>query len=131
MNKNQKTWLIVGVVTAFVLVICCACGIGGYVWWSQSSAERAAENYLEAIKDRDIEEVRELTCLAKRDDVDPLDSDEELVSWEILNTEQRDTVAEVRARVEVREDGEPDTETIDIELVKEDGDWLVCDIRVI
>jgi hypothetical protein len=129
MTKNQKMWLAGGVAAAFVLLVCCAVGVAGYVWWVNPSPERVVDTYLRAVQDRDGEEMRDLTCAAHRDDAEGLDADEDLHGWEVINSEEGTSLAEVRVRVDVTTNGERDAETLDIKLVKEDGDWLVCGLE--
>lgn len=129
MNKSQKTWLIAGIVATVVLVCCCAAGIAGSVWWFNPGPERVTNQYFSAIQDKDAGKVRELTCAARRGNLNLPDDDEELVSWEITDVSESGDKATVKAHAVVTDDGERESGSVTVTLVKEDGDWLVCGTR--
>ncbi|WP_117208543.1 hypothetical protein [Allorhizocola rhizosphaerae] len=125
---NRKGWIIVGAVASFLLVLCCACAVAGWAWWSGTRDAPAAtvEQYLTAIRDDDTARVRELTChragVATRLMADWTD----VVDWEIIGDESYERSAEVTARVTYTIMGITDSQRMVFTLLKEDDQWVVC-----
>lgn len=113
-----------------LLLLCCSSGIFGYRAVFKDDAEDVAEKYFSAIQDRSIDDLRAVICASeqKRFDGDEWDDDEGLLDWEITSSKERENSATVTADFTGTDGGEIRTGNITMTLVKEDGDWKVCDV---
>ena len=96
------------------------------------SPRDVAEAYMEAVEDRDAGALRNLVCNEHKDDAaeDVPSGNNALVSWEIVSDSESGDSATVKVRVTVRVSGETNTATLSLKMIKEDGEWRICDIGV-
>ncbi|MER7332860.1 MULTISPECIES: hypothetical protein [unclassified Micromonospora] len=128
-DKNKRNGLIAGA-GALLLLLCCSSGVFGYRAVFKDDAEDVAEKYFSAIQDRSIDDLRAVICASeqKNFDGDEWDDDEGLLDWEITSSKERENSATVTADFTGTDGGEIRTGNITMTLVKEDGDWKVCDV---
>ncbi len=129
---NRKSWIIVGAVTSFVVLVCCVCAVGGLVWWAnaRNGPEAVVEQYLTAVRDRDTVRAQELTCERKVPATQLLTLLAEPVDWEILDSQTHDTgSAEVTVRVTFDMFGFTHNARRVFALTWEDDRWRVCGLR--
>ncbi|MFG3423019.1 hypothetical protein ACIBTZ_18060 [Micromonospora sp. NPDC049460] len=113
-----------------LLLLCCGFGIFGYRVAFKDDAEDVAEKYLSAVQDRSLDDLRAVICASeqRRIDGDEWDDDEGLLDWEITSSKERENSATVTAEYTGTDDGKIRTGNITMALLKEDGDWKVCDV---
>jgi hypothetical protein len=98
------------------------------------SPRGAVEEYIDALRDGNVDRMREVTCADMQADLDNfelfLDGEfgDELrrTEIEILNVREDGDEARVTVRTTLTLGGETETSTDDVLVVKEDGDWKVC-----
>ena len=113
-----------------LLLLCCG-GIFGYRAVFKDDAEDVADKYLSAIQDKSLDDLRAVVCASeqKRIDDDEWDDDDEgLLDWEITSSKERENSATVTAEFTGTDGGKIRTGDIVMTLLKEDGDWKVCDV---
>ncbi|MFG3700805.1 hypothetical protein ACGF5C_23230 [Micromonospora sp. NPDC047620] len=128
--KNTRNGLIAGA-GALLLLLCCGFGIFGYRVAFKDDAEDVAEKYLSAIQDRSLDDLRAVICASEQKRIDEdneWDDDEGLLDWEITSSKERENSATVTAEFTGTDGGKVRTGNITMTLLKEDGDWKVCDV---
>ncbi|MEU5950126.1 hypothetical protein ABZ793_31910 [Micromonospora sp. NPDC047465] len=116
---------------ALLLLLCCGFGVFGYRVVFKDDAEDVAEKYLSAVQDRKVDDLRAVICASEQkriDDDDAWDDDEGLLDWEITSSKERENSATVTAEFTGTDNGKVRTGNITMTLLKEDGDWKVCDV---
>jgi hypothetical protein len=129
LDKNTRNGLIAGA-GALLLLVCCSFGVSGYRAAFKDDAEDVAEKYLSAMQDKSLDDLRTVICAseAKRIDGDEWDDDESLLDWEITSSKERENSATVTAEFTGTDGGKIRAGNITMTLLKEDGDWKVCDV---
>jgi len=129
--------LIIGLVAAAVVVLLLACGIGTVVLirtLGSGSPEDVVNDYFSAYRDADFDKAMAATCAIDRENIDENEwrqevGDIEQLEWDVVSVDENGDEATVRTRVSVTFQGQTDTQTLPVPVVKEDGDWKVCGIE--
>jgi hypothetical protein len=127
-GPKKHLGLIVGIVAAVVLV-----AIAGVVVYTRLAADtpRGAVNaWFDAVKDRNVNDLRALTCAQYAAEIEATDFDDEevtSVTWNITAVNEIDDNSAI-ATIDLTymDSGETERETVRFSVVKENGDWKVC-----
>jgi hypothetical protein len=119
------------------VVLLAACAVGTYVIIravSGGSPENAVDDYFSAYRDADFDKAMDVTCAIDRENIDENEWREEVsqieeLEWDVVSVDERGDEATVRTRISVTFQGQTDTQTLPVPVVKEDGDWKVCGIE--
>jgi hypothetical protein len=133
---KKKTGLIIGIVAAAVVLVLAGCAIGAVVLirtLGGGSPESAVNDYFSAYRDADFDKAMDATCAIDRENIDESEWREEVgaieqLEWSIVSVDESGDEATVRTRVSVTFQGQTDSQTLPVPVVKEDGDWRVCGI---
>jgi hypothetical protein len=136
-SPKKKTGLIIGLIAAAAVILLAACAIGTFVLVraiSGGSPETAVNDYFSAYRDADFDKAMDATCAIDRENIDENEWREEVsqieqLEWDVVSVDESGDEATVRTRVSVTFQGETDTQTLPVPVVKEDGDWKVCGIE--
>ena len=122
--------LIIGIIAAVVMVIVIGAGVGVFLYVRSADSPKTAVNaWFSALKDRDVDAVKQKTCAQYAGDVDAGDlNDEEVttVTWNITNVTQNGDSAVATIELSYVDQGETRHETVRFSVLKENGDWKVC-----
>lgn len=129
-GRQLKLPLIGGALAALLLIII---GIIVVVNLVRDSPADATERYLEAARDRDAAAVREAVCSSDgpgaRTLLGIVEDSDQLVEWRMISETGSGERAEVSVDLTFANEGRTGTSVGAFTLVREDGDWKVCDIR--
>ncbi|GAA2738426.1 hypothetical protein [Actinocorallia aurantiaca] len=124
-NPRNKWLLIGGVLFAILLVAGLAIAL-----FSGRGPTETTERFLEAAQDRDRAAVRSLSCAKNVNSIAKVvEEDENLIEWKIISEKVSGDAADVIVSITLFENGSTGTSAGTFGLVKENGDWKVCDLR--
>ena len=126
---KKRLGLIIGIVAAVMVVLVAIAGVAVYMQLVADTPRGAVNAWFDALKERDIDSVRALTCAEYASEVAEVDFSEEIttVSWEVtaVNEVNSDS-ATATIDISYTERGQTERETVTFSVVKENGDWKVC-----
>ena len=120
----------IGIVAAVVVVLVAIAGVVVYMRVVVETPRRAVNAWFDALKERDIDGLRALTCAEFASEVEQSDLESEeitSVSWEITAVDEVNSDS-AKATIDISyiERGQTERETVTFSVVKENGDWKVC-----
>jgi uncharacterized membrane protein len=127
---KKRLALIIGIVAAVVVVLVAIAGVVVYTQLVADTPRGAVNAWFDALKERDIDGVRALTCAEFASEVEQSDLESEeitTVSWEVTAVnEVNNDLATATIDISYTERGQTERETVTFSVVKENGDWKVC-----
>lgn len=124
-GTSKNKWLLIGGALFAILLVA---GLAVALLSGRGPTE-TTEGFLKAAQDRDGAEVRSLSCAKNADSLARVvEDDENLTGWKIIGEKVSGDTADVRVSITLFENGSTGTSTGTFELVKENGDWKVCDL---
>ncbi len=121
--------LIIGIIVAVVVLLGAGAGVLLYLRASADTPRTAVNAWFNALKDRNVDAARNLTCARYANDFNEVDlNDEEIrtVSWNITGMTESGDSAVATIDLSYSDNGTNRNETVKFSVVKEGGDWKVC-----
>ncbi len=126
---KRRLGLIIGILAAVAVVLVAIAGVVVYTQLVADTPRGAVNAWFDALKERDIDGVRALTCAEFASEVAEVDFSEAIttVSWDVtaVNEVNSDS-ATATIDISYTERGQTERETVTFSVVKENGDWKVC-----
>lgn len=134
-TKATKWFLLIGGVVVAAILVCVGLYFGVQKLTADSPTDVVNE-FIEASRDGERTKALDHICASQRakavDSDDYILDDEDrqsLIEWKVTSETVGEQTAEVRTLVSVRDDGEVESATVIITLVKEDDEWKICNLR--
>ncbi|GAA0724112.1 hypothetical protein GCM10010199_33340 [Dactylosporangium roseum] len=135
-DTNAIKWfLVIGGALVTALILCASLYFGIQKLTADSPTDVVNE-FIEAARDGERTKALDLICASERakaterDDFILNDHDRQsLIEWKVTSETAGEQTAEVRTFVSVRDDGNVESATVIITLVKEDDEWKICNLR--
>jgi hypothetical protein len=126
---RRNLGLIIGIIVGVVILVAAGVGVFLYLRIASDTPRNAVNAWFTALKDQDVEKVRNLTCARYSNDFNEVDlNDEEVrtVTWNITGLTESGDSAVATIDLAFTDNGTPRNETVKFSVVKEGGDWKVC-----